>query len=225
MGKKVRKKFVCRHCGKLVYVEGILHVHSGVHLNVSVMSQGGDIESYICNECGKLNIFLSTKHYGADGKETTAAKGKLVNKYIFPVHDSPKKIKHVPAKYLNEYNEAACVKEISSKSCALICRRILEMILENECSCSDRNLSDKVNTYSAKAPLPALVEKSMRFIVGAGNAMAHDKKNQNDDLIRLQAGDCDKLLEALETVFDHIFVRPKKEAQMVKNIQKVTPKK
>lgn len=224
MGKKVRKKFVCRHCGKLVYVDGISHIHPGEHLNVRVMSQGGKIESYVCNECGKLNIFLSTKHYSADGKETLSAKGRIVNKYIFPIKAPRKKLKYVPAKYMNEYNEAVWVKEISIKSCALVCRRILEMILENECHCTKFNLSQKVQEYSEKAPLPKLVEQSMQFIVNAGNAMAHDKKNQNDDLIRLKVSDCDKLLEALEIIFDHVFIQPKKEALMVKNVERVTPK-
>lgn len=142
MGKKVRKKFVCRHCGKLVYVDGISHIHPGEHLNVRVMSQGGKIESYVCNEC----------------------------------------------------------------------------------DCTKFNLSQKVQEYSEKAPLPKLVEQSMRFIVNAGNAMAHDKKNQNDDLIRLKVSDCDKLLEALEIIFDHVFIQPKKEALMGKNVERVTPK-
>lgn len=224
MGKKVRKKFTCRHCGNFVYVDGISHTHPGEHLNVRIMSQGGEIESYVCNDCGKLNIFLSTKHYGADGKETLVAKGRIVDKYIFPFNVPRKKLKYVPAKYMNEYNEAAWVKEVSIKSCALVCRRILEMILENECGCTKFNLSEKVKEYSAQAPLPELVEQSMQFVVNAGNAMAHDKKNQNDDLIRLKASDCDKLLEALEIIFDHIFIQPQKAALMGKNVEKVTPK-
>lgn len=224
MGKKVRKKFVCRHCGKFVFVDGVLHTHPGEHLNVRVMSQGGEIESYICNECGKINIFLSTKHYGADGNETLSAKGRIVDKYIFPINAPPKKMKYVPAKYMNEYNEAAWVKEISIKSCALVCRRILEMILENECKCKKYSLSQKVQEYSEKALLPKLVEQSMQFVVNAGNAMAHDKRNQSDDLIRLKASDCDKLLEALEIIFDHVFIQPQKAALMGKNVERVTPK-
>ncbi|PNQ84228.1 hypothetical protein C1T20_19930 [Paenibacillus polymyxa] len=225
MEKSVRKKFTCRYCGKLVYVDGFSHVHEGERLNISVFSQGAEIESYVCNECGKVSIFLTSKHYGSDGKETTAVKNRIAEKYVYPLDEPPRKIKYVPAKYMNEYNEASWVKEISPKSCALVCRRILEMILQNECHCTKFNLSQKVEEYINNGSVPNLTEKAMRYIVGAGNAVAHDKKNENDDLIRIKRKDCDKLLEALELVFEHIFVQPKREEQMEKNIQSVTPKK
>jgi predicted RNA-binding Zn-ribbon protein involved in translation (DUF1610 family) len=223
--KTVRKKFVCRNCGKLVYVDGYSHIHEGEHLNISLISQGALIQSFICNECGKVNIFLTTKHYESDGKETTAVRNKIIDKYIYPLTEAPIIIKHVPARYMREYNEAAWVKEISPKSCALVCRRILEIILQNECGCTQFNLSKKVESYITEHSVSELTQQAMRYIVGAGNAVAHDKKNQNDDLIRITSKDCDKLLSALEEVFDFIFVRPKKEEQMQRNVQRVTPKK
>ncbi|MFB7816426.1 DUF4145 domain-containing protein [Paenibacillus chitinolyticus] len=225
MEKSVRRKFTCRHCGKFVYVDGFSHVHEGERLNISVFSQGAEIESYVCNECGKVSIFLGSKHYGSDGKETIAVKNRIIDKYIYPLTEAAKQIKYVPAKYMREYNEAAWVKEISPKSCALVCRRILEMILENECGCNQFNLSKKVEGYINSNSVPNLTEQAMRYIVGAGNAVAHDKKDQNDDLIRIKRKDCDKLLDALEEVFEHIFIQPKKVEQMQKNVQSVTPKK
>ena len=204
-------------------------------------------ESYICNNCGRVNIFLSTKHYGADGKEIKNSKKNIVEKHIFPFSDAPKKIKYVPAKYMHEYNEAASVKEISPKSCALICRRTLEMILENECGCTKFKLGEKVKEYiakntpakpsseppseppSASAPVPAppseFLQKSMWYLVDAGNAMAHDKKGMDDNLIKLKSSDCDHILNALETVFDEIFVKPKQVKGLDKQLAKVTPKK
>lgn len=248
MDNEKRKKFYCRHCGEFIYVDGKVHVHPGERLMMAEMSEGCEMESYICNNCGKVNIFLSTKHYGADGKEIKNSKKNIVEKHIFPFSDAPKKIKYVPAKYMHEYNEAASVKEISPKSCALICRRILEMILENECGCTKFNLGAKVDEYIAKAtpskPVPEppsepppepqsatvsvppfeLLEKSMKYIVNAGNAMAHDKKDMNDNLIKLKSSDCDYMLKALETVFDEIFVKPKKVKRLDKQLAKVTPK-
>lgn len=189
------------------------------------MSEGCEIESYICNNCGKVNIFLTTKHYGVDGKEIKNSKKNIVEKHIFPFSDTPKKIKYVPAKYMHEYNEAASVKEISPKSCALICRRTLEMILENECECTKFNLGAKVEEYIAKATPSELLQKSMWYLVNAGNAMAHDKKDMNDNLIKLKSSDCDFMLKALETVFDEIFVKPKQVKGLDKQLAKVTPKK
>ncbi len=189
------------------------------------MSEGCEIESYICNNCGKVNIFLSTKHYGADGKEIKNSKKNIIEKHIFPFSNAPKKIKYVPAKYMHEYNEAASVKEISPKSCALICRRTLEMILENECECTEFKLGEKVTEYIAKATPSELVRKSMWYLVNAGNAMAHNKKDMNDNLIKLKSSDCDFVLKALETVFDEIFVKPKQVKGLDKQLAKVTPKK
>lgn len=225
MSTEKRKRFYCHHCGQFIYVDGKLHMHPGEKLTLTEMSEGCEIESYVCNHCGKINIFLSTKHYGADGNEIINSKKNIVDKHIFPMGDVPKKIKSVPAKYMNEYNEAANVKEISPKSCALICRRTLEMILENECGCTKFKLSEKVNDYIKAHTVSALLQKSMWYIVNAGNAMAHDKKDEYDKLIKLKSSDCDALLNALETVFNEIFVEPKKLEKLDKNLAKVTPKK
>lgn len=225
MDHEKRKRFYCRHCGQFIYVDGMVHVHPGEKLTIAEMSEGCEIESYICNYCGKINIFLSTKHYGADGKEIKNSKKNIIEKHIFPFSDAPKKIKDVPAKYMREYNEAASVKEISPKSCALICRRTLEMILENECGCTKFNLGGKVEEYLSKATPSEFVQKSIWYLVNAGNAMAHDKKDMNDNLIKLKSPDCDIMLESLETVFDEIFVKPKKVKGLDKQLAKVTPKK
>lgn len=226
MNNEKRKRFFCRHCGELIYVDGKVHIHPGQKLTLTEMSEGCEIESYICNYCGKVNIFLSTKHYGADEKEIKSSKKNIIEKHIFPFCDVPKKIKNVPARYMREYNEAASVKEISPKSCALICRRTLEMILENECGCTKYKLSEKVKEYTSNnAPLSKLLEKSMWYLVSAGNAMAHDKKDVNDNLIKLTSSDCDTMLKALETVFDEIFVKPKQVKRLEKQLDKVMSKK
>ena len=224
MPKDKRKRFTCHHCGHFIYVDGKLHTHPGERLTMTQMSEGCEIESYICNDCGKINIFLSTKHYGADGKEIVNSKKNITDRHIFPFFNAPKKIESVPAKYLHEYNEAANVKEISPKSCALICRRVLEMILENECGCTKFKLSEKVKEYIDNNLPSELLQKSMWYLVNAGNAMAHDKKDMNDNLIKLKSSDCDALLNALETVFDEIFVKPKKLEKLAKKLAKVTPK-
>lgn len=166
-----------------------------------------------------------TVYYGADGKEIKNSKKNIIGKHIFPFSDAPIKIKNVPAKYMREYNEAASVKEISPKSCALICRRVLEMILENECGCTKFNLSQKVNEYISKVSPSELLQKSMWYLVNAGNAMAHDKKGADDNLIKLKSTDCDFILKALETVFDEIFVKPKQVEGLDKRLAKVIPKK
>ena len=55
--------------------------------------------------------------------------------------------------------------------------------------------------------------------------MAHDKKGMDDNLIKLKSSDCDHILNALETVFDEIFVKPKQVKGLDKQLAKVTPKK
>ena len=55
--------------------------------------------------------------------------------------------------------------------------------------------------------------------------MAHDKKDVNDNLIKLTSSDCDTMLKALETVFDEIFVKPKQVKRLEKQLDKVMSKK
>ena len=98
------------------------------------------------------------------------------------------------------------------------------MILENECGCTKFKLSEKVKEYIDNNSPSELLQKSMWYLVNAGNAMAHDKKDINDNLIKLKSSDCDALLNALETVFDEIFVKPKKLEKLAKKLAKVTPK-
>jgi len=221
----LRKRFDCRHCGKLIFVDGKKHLHEGEHLNLGVVSQGVQIESYVCNECGKINICISTKHYGTDMKEVPTAKGKIKDMFVFPVNTPPVNIKYVPKKYLNEYNEARWLRDVSPKACALICRRIMEIILENDCNCTKFNLSEKLIEFEAKYKPTTFLMKSLQYIIGAGNAVAHNKKDLNDDLITIKSNDCDALLEAVRMLFDTVFVLPQKESELAKRLKKVEPKK
>ena len=126
---------------------------------------------------------------------------------------------------MKEYNEALRVKDISQKSCALMCRRITEMVLEEECGCTKFNLSAKLMEFQTNHNPSDFVIQSIEYIIGAGNAAAHNKKNLQDDLIRITKDDCNALLESVLELFDVVFVKPKKAEKNAKRFQKVQTKK
>lgn len=226
MGNTIRKKFVCRHCNQTVNIEGKMFIHEGEHLNIADMGQGLNIESYMCNLCGGMNLFVTTKHYSKNSMEEIAQniKGKTSNLHVFPVHNAPKKIKYVPAEYLSEYNDARILIDINFRACALLCRRIMESVLIKACELDDYHLSTKIKSFNDKYNPPELVKKSMKYIIDAGNASAHDNVNINDDLIKISRTDCEELLNAVELIFDVVFVQPRKALELEKKLKRIEEK-
>jgi len=101
---------------------------------------------------------------------------------------------------------------VSPKASAAISRRILQDMLRDPCGCEQRNLSDQVTAYLAKPGVPSHLAEQLHALREVGNFAAHTQKDTNTGaVLDVEPGEAEWLLDALEALFDHVFVKPTRQ--------------
>ena len=116
----------------------------------------------------------------------------------------------IPALYRDAFNEAYTVASISPKSSAALSRRLLQTLLREECGIKPGDLDAEIQEFLSKENLPQTIARSVDAIRVIGNFSAHPNKYKNTgEIVDVEDGEADWLLEVLELLFDMIFIAPK----------------
>ncbi|MCL2598883.1 MAG: DUF4145 domain-containing protein [Firmicutes bacterium] len=116
----------------------------------------------------------------------------------------PKKFDNVDKKYRDTYLEAYQVLEASPKSCAFLCRSLLEMVLRERCGCEEFRLESKIKTFIEKCNPPSTLAETINYLKLAGDTVAHSKEHENIP-IETTKDDCILLLKIVEMLFNCVF--------------------
>jgi hypothetical protein len=108
--------------------------------------------------------------------------------------------------YSTDFIEAAAVLPISAKASAAISRRLLQMILKDLGGATKRDLFDQIEELMPK--LPGHLQ-DLHAIRNIGNFAAHPSKNTNTgEIVGVEPGEAEWLLDILERMCDFYFVQP-----------------
>ena len=113
----------------------------------------------------------------------------------------------VPQQFAQDYREACLVLPDSPKASAALSRRCLQHILRDAGKTKKKDLADQIEEVMATLPtqLGAMID-SVRVI---GNFSAHPiKSTHTGEIIDVEPGEAEWLLDTLELVFDFYFVQP-----------------
>lgn len=118
----------------------------------------------------------------------------------------------VPASIARDYSEAGAVLDISPRAAGVLARRCLQQVLVDHLGARpSANLHDQIEAVSAS--IPGHVASSLHAIREVGNFAAHPGKDQlSGDLIDVEDGEVEWTLTALQSLFDHVFVEPVRQA-------------
>ncbi len=117
-----------------------------------------------------------------------------------------------------DYNEACLVLADSPKASAALSRRCLQMLLREVGKVKPSDLSKEIDEVLASGKLPSQLEAAIDAIRNVGNFAAHPIKSTNTgEIVDVEVGEAEWLLDVLEGLFDFYFVQPdllrqKKEA-------------
>jgi hypothetical protein len=115
----------------------------------------------------------------------------------------------VPAKFADDYKEACVVFPESAKSAAALGRRCLQNLLRDEAKVRPGNLADEIQQVIDSGKLPADLTDSIDAIRNIGNFAAHPlKSQQTGQILDVEAGEAEWILDVLESLFEFYFVRP-----------------
>lgn len=130
---------------------------------------------------------------------------------VYPYRKSVSISPEVPEKYTKDFREALLVLDLSPTASAALSRRILQNILRDEFNIQGRTLADEINAFIALPGIPSYLTGAVDAIRNVGNLAAHPLKNTNTgEVVTVEPGEAEWLINVLDALFDFQFIQPKK---------------
>ena len=115
----------------------------------------------------------------------------------------------VDKKFADDYNEACLVLPFSAKASAALSRRCLQNLLREKAGIKKGNLANEIQQVIDSKSLPSHISESIDAIRNIGNFAAHPlKSTSSGEIIDVEVGEAEWLLDVLEALFDFYFVQP-----------------
>jgi hypothetical protein len=178
------------------------------------------IEVRKCPECKKINLTLICA--------TPSDAGGLVRLYdktrtlVYPRSTGrPPCSPDVPSEFAEDYIEACLVLADSPKASAALSRRCLQHLLREAAKVKPDDLSKEIDEMLARNTLPSHLSESLDAIRAIGNFAAHPIKSKSTgEIVPVEHGEAEWLLDLLEGMFDYYFVQPAKTAKKKSDLSK-----
>ena len=120
----------------------------------------------------------------------------------------------VPQQFASDYREACNVLADSPKSSAAMSRRCLQDLLREKAGVKPGDLSAEIDQVLASKQLPSDLADAVDAIRNLGNFATHPLKSTNTgQILDVEPGEAEWLLDVLEALFDFYFVRPAQLAE------------
>ncbi|MBL8866857.1 MAG: DUF4145 domain-containing protein [Planctomycetia bacterium] len=118
----------------------------------------------------------------------------------------------VPEKFAVDYQEACLVLTDSPKASAALSRRCLQHVLREVAKTTKKDLAKQIDEVLPS--LPSYLQGMIDSVRNVGNFAAHPMKSTNTgEIIDVEPGEAELLLEVIEMTFDHYFVQPDQVAK------------
>ena len=159
-----------------------------------------------CPACGKHIIKL-----GRTPNPTATNRSPRTESFlVYPKGISRSPIPaEVPPEFVGDYEEACKVLSDSPKASAALSRRCLQYLLREKGSVKPSNLDDEIKEILSKEVLPSSLAEAVDAVRVVGNFAAHPIKSKNTgEIVDVEPGEAEWLLDVLEGLFDHFFIQP-----------------
>jgi hypothetical protein len=113
----------------------------------------------------------------------------------------------VPDPFAQDYREACLVLVDSPKASAALSRRCLQALLRENAGVQPSDLSREID--AAMPALPAYLADAIDAVRNVGNFAAHPVKSRSTgEVVDVEEGEAEWLLDVLEGLFSFFFVEP-----------------
>lgn len=171
------------------------------------MSDAGyGITVQLCPSCHNMIVIYQEGKISGGGTHVA----QVTNEYIiFPILSKRDLPEEVPDQYRSEYEEASNAVEYSSKASAALSRRLLQKVLREELGIRKKDLSQEIDEFISKSGAPAYLTGALDAVRTVGNFASHPMKYlHTGEIVDVEDGEAEWILEVLESLFDFVFVQP-----------------
>lgn len=111
--------------------------------------------------------------------------------------------------FAKDYEEACLILSLSPKASAALSRRCLQNILREKAGVKKGDLANEIQQIIDANSLPSHLSESIDAIRNIGNFAAHPlKSTSTGEIVEVEEGEAEWLLDVLEALFDFYFVQP-----------------
>lgn len=155
-----------------------------------------------CPSCKKFIIHLLHKN------TTTGNIKKSFLVYPKSISRTPLS-QDIPENFAQDYKEACLVLNDSPKASAALSRRCLQNILREKAKVKHQNLSKEIDEVIGLKQFPTYLSEGIDAVRNIGNFAAHPiKSTSSGEIVGVEEGEAEWLLDILEGLFDFYFVQP-----------------
>lgn len=161
-----------------------------------------------CPACSRLIVLLEDgkykkTDYGGDLTEVTS------EDVLYPKSSSRPVQPEVPEIYKDDFLEAVAVLNLSPKASAAISRRLLQCILREELKIKKSSLAKEIDDFLKNKATPTYLAEAIDAVRSVGNFAAHPEKDlSTGEIVDVENGEAEWLLDVLDALFDFVFVQP-----------------
>jgi len=190
-----------------------------VNPNFQEVTLRNDTEGYwslfimICpnSNCGKMIVDLAVGEPKRNNVGQFVALSKISKRQTVRPFASnrPPVPQEVDAVFATDYNEACLILTLSPKASAALSRRCLQNVLREKAGVKKSDLANEIQQILDSNSLPAHLSESIDAIRNIGNFAAHPiKSTSTGEIVAVEVGEAEWLLDVLEALFDFYFVQP-----------------
>lgn len=108
-----------------------------------------------------------------------------------------------------DFNEASLVIGDSPKAAAALGRRCLQHVLRENAGVKKANLSKEIQQVLDEDRVPGYLANSLDAVRNIGNFASHPIKSEHSgEVVQVEPGEAEWILDTLETLFDFFYVQP-----------------
>jgi hypothetical protein len=153
-----------------------------------------------CPECGKVIVKLVNR------TDNNVKSERLV---LPKVPSRAPLSPEVPPEFGDDYTEACLVLADSPKASAALSRRCLQHLLREKAGMKPSNLDNEIQQTLDSKVLPTYLAEAIDAVRVVGNFAAHPIKSKSTgEIVDVEDGEAEWLLDTLEGLFDFYFVQP-----------------
>jgi hypothetical protein len=162
-----------------------------------------------CPSCGRVIMILeSTK----DGPQKEFRQVEILLWPDSGLRLVPPEVESEAPSLANDFREATAVFPKSKKAAAALARRCLQFILKEKAGTKTKDLADQIDEVING--LPSELASNVDAIRHLGNFAAHPIKSKSvGEIVEVEEGEAEWLLDVLQDLFDYYYVSPKKAAE------------
>jgi hypothetical protein len=167
-----------------------------------------------CPHCGGILVFLAEgpAHSGFGREDDFKESPEF--KLIYPIAQ-PRVIPdpEIPVQLRRDFNESLAVLPHSPKASAALNRRILQHVLREHFKIKERDLSTEIDKFIQTPGVPSHLSQAVDAVRNVGNFAAHPLKSTNTgEVVDVEPGEAEWLIEVIESLFDFAFIQPQRLA-------------